>query len=272
VPAVPGNPVVDYVAACQAPGQQTRTASGSNTPIIVGGLKGGVAYNCYARARNVQGGGPSSRPVTVTARSAPTSAPTTVSGIVAGNGTIQLTPAVVDSSGDGGLGITGYAAVCQAVGQPTRTASSSGGPIILTGMRGGVTYTCVVRARNIFGGGPPSLPISVAAESSPTAAPSAVTAVVASNGRAELTPAPLANSGDGGLPINGYAALCRAPGQPNRAGMSGETSVTVTGLARGVSYTCVVRAHNQFGGGPPSPPVTVAVPHTRPVAPGRSSR
>jgi RHS repeat-associated protein len=55
-------------------------------------------------------------------------------------------------------------------------------------------------------------------------------------------------------PITGYTATCTAPGQISQTGTAPEnaTSITVTGLSRGVTYTCSVAANSYGASGPSS--------------------
>ncbi len=50
-----GSPIASYTATCTASSQSTRTSSGSGSPLTVGNLTGGVAYQCTVSATN--GGG-----------------------------------------------------------------------------------------------------------------------------------------------------------------------------------------------------------------------
>lgn len=55
-----GSPITSYTATCTATGQTTRTASGTNSPIIVRQLTGRVVYSCSVVASNSAGPGASS--------------------------------------------------------------------------------------------------------------------------------------------------------------------------------------------------------------------
>ena len=50
-----GSPITSYTATCTAPGQVTRTATGSGSPLTVVGLTAGVAYTCSLTATNGAG-------------------------------------------------------------------------------------------------------------------------------------------------------------------------------------------------------------------------
>jgi hypothetical protein len=69
----------------------------------------------------------------------------------------------------GGSPITSYTATCSAAGRPTVTASAAAAPgnfgdIAITGLAGGITYSCTVAAVNSFGVGLPSNSLNVVAK------------------------------------------------------------------------------------------------------------
>ena len=72
--------------------------------------------------------------------------PPTITSITAGPGraTINFTP----PANNGGAPIASYTASCAAVGQTTRTATGAGSPITVSGLAGGVSYTCSLTASN----------------------------------------------------------------------------------------------------------------------------
>ena len=74
-----------------------------------------------------------------------------------GSATISFT----EPSNNGGSPITGYVASCAAAGKTTRTVSGSGSPLTVTGLTGGVLYSCSVTASNSIGTGAPSAASSV---------------------------------------------------------------------------------------------------------------
>jgi hypothetical protein len=71
----------------------------------------------------------------------------------AGDG--QATVAFTPPAGDGGSPITSFTVTASPGG---RTASGSGGPLTITGLDNGTSYTFTVTASNTVGTGPPSLP------------------------------------------------------------------------------------------------------------------
>ncbi len=61
-----------------------------------------------------------------------------------GRATLNFSP----PSNNGGSAISSYTATCVANGQATRTTTGSGSPITVSGLTGGVAYTCSVSATN----------------------------------------------------------------------------------------------------------------------------
>ncbi len=61
-PNIGGSAISSYTAVCSAPGQATRTSSGTSPSLIVTGLTNGVAYICTVAASNSFGTSPSSTP------------------------------------------------------------------------------------------------------------------------------------------------------------------------------------------------------------------
>jgi hypothetical protein len=103
------------------------------------------------------------------------------------------------------------------------------------------------------------------APTAPTAAPTGVTATPSGASGAQVTFTPVADASDGGSALTGHAAECSASGQPagTASGGPSATSITVPGLAAGVTYGCTVHATNGVGDGPDSSPaasVKVGVP------------
>lgn len=65
-PATGGSPITSYSVTCTGKGKKakTRTATGSASPITVGGLTPGKKYTCTVTATNAVGAGPASAPST----------------------------------------------------------------------------------------------------------------------------------------------------------------------------------------------------------------
>ncbi len=110
----------------------------------------------------------------------------------------------------------------------------------VTGLTNGTTYYLVVKAINPGGSSQSSNEVSVVPRTIPQA-PQNVTAV-AGNGEARISFTP--PSDNGGSPITRYIVTAR-PG--NRIALSDQTSIIVTGLTNGISYTFTVKASNAAG-------------------------
>lgn len=99
--------------------------------------------------------------------------------------------------------------------------------------------------------------------SSPATAPAAPSITSAAPGNGVATLQVQAPADDGGAPITGYQATC-TPGPINASSMN--TTIELTGLANGTTYTCTVIATNSVGASAASTSIDV-VPRTIPGAP-----
>lgn len=253
-PASNGGAAIDnYIANCSGV-----VSSGPTSPITVTGLMNGTMYSCTVTAHNSAGNGPPSAAVNVTPVSpgVPPGAPT-ITGATPGNAQASIsftTPA------DGGNPISSYRVNC-APGAVTVTGVAS--PIVVGGLSNGTTYSCTVTAINGVGPGPASAPVNV----TPLTVPGAPIIGVATAGNTTAGIAFTPPASNGGSAITGYTATCN----PGAIAATGGTSpITVSGLANGTTYTCVVAATNAAGTGAASSGVVV-VPATVPGAPVISS-
>ena len=242
-----GSPISSYTASCtSSDGGASGASGGSSSPIVVVGLTSGNTYTCTVLATNVNGPGPASPeslPVVPGSVPAPPATPTVASGNT--SITVTFTPPF-----DGGSPITGYTAICTSSdGGVPGTTGGAASPIVVTGLSNGNTYTCVVLASNVNGAGgasPSSLPAVPGAAPDPPAQPTLATG----DGGIDVSfTAPF----DGGFPISGYKVVCSS----NDGGLPGfaagaATTIDVTGVTVGKTYTCTVAATNINGDSDPS--------------------
>ena len=174
----------------------------------------------------------------------------------AGNG--QATVAFTAPASDGGAGITQYT-VTSSPGN--KTAQGPGSPLTVTGLTNGQRYTFTVTAKNSIGEGLPSSPSNAV---TPPVAPGAPTNVTATAGNGQATVTFAAPASDGGSPITDYTVIS-SPGGKTAHGSA--TSLTVSGLTNGQTYTFTVTATNTVGNGLPSAPSNAVTPVTTPGAP-----
>jgi len=182
-------------------------------------------------------------PVSVLSRSAPDApVPLAVTPGAGGTATVQWTV----PEDDGLSPITGYT-VSASPGGPTLSVGPAVTSAVIGGLQPGLTYTFSVVAVNAIG----TSPAALASLRFPTvpARPVGVSAVSTHTGSTLLVSwTPPAD--DGGAALTGFTVSC-APSGSASAGANA-TSVSVTGLANGSSFTCTVKANNVVGSSPPS--------------------
>jgi hypothetical protein len=269
-----GSPITSYTASClSSDGGVAGSGSGPTSPIDVLGLTNGPDYTCTVTATNANGDGLPSPPSGSVVPSTMPDTPAPPNAAAIGGGSISVTftelkPFAETAPGmpyDEGSPILSYTVVCTssdggAPGFNSRAAS----PIVVGGLTNGSSYTCTVMAHNIQGDSGTSQPSNVVF---PGAAPDAPATPTVAAGNASISVAFVAPPNNGSA-ILGYSAHCGSlEGAPNDA--VGVTSpITVPGLTNGKTYTCTVKASNQFGTSPPSPLSGPAVPKTVPSRPG----
>lgn len=233
VPLPPGGtlPVLEYEAQC-TPG--IFAFRGADSPITVIGLPNGLEHQCGVRARNAIGWGPLSSTLPVTTATVPTLPPL----ISATGGVGQITLVFEPPQLNGGAPILEYIGRCGSI-----EASGAASPIIVSGLSNGLTYACVVFARNWAGLSPPSNTKSAFVGLPPDAP--VLDAATPGPGQIALAFTPPAS--DGGLPIEEYLARCG-----DTTASSSASPIIVSGLVNGTEVSCTVRARNLAGTGPES--------------------
>jgi Glucodextranase, domain B len=168
-----GSAIVSYSASCTSPGRPTRvaTALASAGTITVTNLTGGAIYRCTMTATNAtttsaESAFSSMLPIAPLGTPSSPVLPNYVPGI--NQATLRFIPG---SAGD--APITSYTTICSAAGQSTVVITAAGTvegsqtAMLITGLVGGVAYSCNVAANNSVGTGTTSGSITVIAASGP---------------------------------------------------------------------------------------------------------
>ncbi|HWS28057.1 MAG TPA: putative Ig domain-containing protein, partial [Xanthomonadales bacterium] len=172
--------------------------------------------------------------------------PDAPTAVVATRGNAQVSVAFLAPTGTGGVALSGFRASCG-----SQLANAVASPITVTGLVNGTPVTCTVVAINTAGNSAPSAPSNSVTPATLPDAPGMFEAT-AGNGSATLRFAPPVS--DGGATVEDYTATCL----PGGASVTGSASpLTVSGLANGTLYDCVVVARNAVGSGPDSAPSSV---------------
>ena len=228
-------------------------ASGSASPITVGGLTNGTDYTFTVTPRNPIGAGAASAPSDAATPAGVPGAPT---GVSATRGDEQASVAFAAPSANGSP-ITSYTVTASPGGA---SATGAAGPLVVTGLANGTSYTFRVTATNAVGAGAPSAPSNAATPAGLPSAPTSVSATRGDDTASVSFAAPYAN----GSPISSYTVTA----SPGGATASGSGSpLTVAGLANGTSYTFTVTATNAVGTGPASDASNATTPAGVPGAP-----
>ena len=251
-----GGSLVTGYRVTASPGGATATTTGG-TSATVTGLTNGTAYTFTVTAANAVGTGPASA---ASAAVTPAGVPTAPTGVTAvrgdGAATVSWTAATAN-----GTPVTGYTVTSTPGGFAASTTGATS--VVVPGLTNGVSYAFRVTGTNAVGTGP----LSSAATVVPAGLPGAPTGVTAVPGNGSATVSWTAAAANGSA-VTGYRVTA-SPGGAT-ATTTGATSVPVTGLTNGTAYTFTVTATNAVGtgtAGPPSAPVTPAVPVAVPSAP-----
>jgi hypothetical protein len=211
------------------------------SPITVTGLTDGVTYMFTVTASNGIGIGPPSKPSNAVTPTGVPDAPTNVTAAPGdGQATVDFVPPYANGSS-----IRSYMVTVSPGGA---TFTSTGGPIKITGLSNGTSYSFTVTATNGVGTGPPSKPSNAV---TPTGVPDAPANVSATAGSGQATVSFTATSNNGSA-ITSYTVTA-SPGGKTAVATSA-SPITITGLGHGRSYTFTVTATNGVGTGPPSAP------------------
>jgi Fibronectin type III domain/Carboxypeptidase regulatory-like domain len=237
-----GTPVTGYIATCNA-GTTTRTGTSTTTSATITNLASGTTYTCSVVATNVAGRSVASNQVAVIPKALP-GAPV-LSSVSPSDQAISLAFSPPTSNAGG---ITSYTGRCLTTGQAAVFVVGSASPVVVSHLTNGLVYECTVIATNAVGDGPPSGSRSA----TPRTVPGAPILVSATAGNTNAALTWTGPTSDGGSAILGYSAVCVGPATRTATAAATATSVVVTGLVNGASYSCTVAARNVAGTGPAS--------------------
>jgi hypothetical protein len=146
-----GSKITNYRVRCKSSnGGAYRALTGTKSPILVTGLTALKTYTCTVAARNTVGYGTPSDPSDPFVPAAAKPGAPTITSVTAGVGSIKV--AFAPPSDNGGAPIISYRASCTSSNGGTNgSRDGAKSPIVVGGLTGGKTYTCVVRARNKVG-------------------------------------------------------------------------------------------------------------------------
>ena len=181
----------------------------------------GRAYTCVVTATNGVGTGPasaSSPPVVVGSPAAPTAVKTVTGSTATTTGTLTVT---YTAAANNGSAITSFTATCTSTSPGAATpktgthTGATAGPITVTGLTNGKTYTCRVLAHNARGNGLASAPSPPVIVGSP-AAPTNVHAAKVASGHLKVTFTLGANNGSAIVSTTTRAACRATAASPSR--------------------------------------------------------
>ncbi len=266
-PASNGSAITSYTVASY---DMTTAAwgpivSGSGNSVTVPGLKNGDTFLFAVTATNLKGTSPAAIVWSATVPTTVPDAPTSVSA-TAGNGSAAVSWIAPSANGSPITGYTVTATDTTTPGNGGQSATSTGGPVTLSGLTNGDSYTFSVTATNARGTGAASAPSDPVV---PTTVPGTPTSVVAAPGNGSAAVSWIAPSANGS-PITGYTVTATDttnPGNGGQTATSATSSATVTGLSNGDSYTFSVTATNGQGTGDPSDPSAPVLLATAPDSP-----
>ena len=221
----------------------------NTSPLTITGLARGATYNIKLRAMNsvYTGGGEISEVLVVTMPDVP-SAPTDV---VASVGDSQVSLAFT-AGPDNGSDISRYEYQVDDGSWVALSPAVTVGPIVITGLTNGVSYSVRIRAVNAVGDGVASEPVTF----TPLTVPSVVRDVVAAPGDGRVSIAFSVPADSGGSAITNFEYQVDDGSWVALSPAVTVGPIVITGLTNGVSYSVRIRAVNAVGDGVASEPVT----------------
>ena len=265
-----GSAVADYLVQYKASSSGTwltfADGATSTTGATVTGLTNGTAYDFQVAAVNAVGTGTATASTSTTPVTTP-GAPTALAG-TAGNTQVALTWTAPASTGGSAItdSVVQYkvsgAASWSTFADGTSTTTSA----TVTGLTNGTTYVFQVAATNSAGTGT----YSSSATATTPSAPGAPTALAGTAGNTQVALTWTAPASNGGAAITDYVVQYKASSSGTwltfADGTSTTTSATVTGLTNGTAYDFQVAATNTAGTSSYSTSTSVT-PYTTPGAP-----
>jgi hypothetical protein len=171
----------------------------------------------------------------------PSSAPGDASATVSWSPTQQAPPAGC---------VVGYVVtpLLNGVAQLPVLIPGPGSTTVITGLTNGGLYSFTIASENGTVTGPASTATSPITVGAPSQA-AVVRVVRVANGALKVV---FRQARRNGAPITGYTATCRVTNSRLKRSKTAKAGpITITGLARGKTYTCRVTATNRRGTGPP---------------------
>ncbi|GAA3731331.1 hypothetical protein GCM10022239_04910 [Leifsonia bigeumensis] len=227
------------------------TASSTSSPILITGLTNGTTYTVALRAVSSAGVGAASNTREGTPFTYP-SAPDTATIIAnGGNGQITVSWAAADLNGGTLLNYTATAFTELSSGSTAGRCTTAGLSCVITGLINGRTYYVSLQTQNTSA--MYSVRSAPRVPATPSLQPGAATDVTAVAGDATATVSWTAPMSTGASAITGYTVWCSVEGGAyTQCATSTTSSVQVTGLTNGSSYTFEVFTANSDGTGPVS--------------------
>ena len=247
-----GSPILSYTVT--ATSGQSCTVSAPTTTCTITGLTNGVPVDFVLTATNAVGTSLPSPDPTITPANVP-GAPASVSATAASGTTASVT--VGAATDNGGNAITNYTITANsstgATVTTTVTAAQIANPVLMTGLTPGSAYTFTAVATNQVGSGTGTTSSSVTQPAVAPSAPTISSAIASSTTAAAI--AVTAPTSNGGAAISGYVATLTPVGGGAPVTLTtntSSTSLSVTGLNPGTTYTVAVAAKNSAGSSPAS--------------------
>jgi len=255
--AVTGYRVRAYVGTSNT-AVKTVAAGATATSLVVTGLTNGSSYTFAVYATNAIGNSPFSTRSNAVTPAAATTVPGAPTNVAATAGNASATVTWTPPASNGGSAITGYQ-VRAYVGTgntivKTVPAGATATSLVVTGLTNGSSYSFAVYATNAVGNSPFSARSNAVTPTVTTTVPGAPTNVsaIAGNASATVTWTPPASNGGSaitGYRVRAYVGTSNTAVKTVSAGATA-TSIVVTGLTNGSSYSFAVFATNAVGNGP----------------------